>query len=387
MPSAPPPVDRAGCESSHPGADGPPLDGAVPSGPPWSDDARREHPTPRPAPPRPPPVVGGRFAPIMGMRRNVVDYAESMWRRHGDLVHMVLGPPGPSREVWRLHHPDGAARVLSGSSWRAFAKHDQVYDEIARWLGPGLLTAEGEDWTRQKRFVQPLFTKVAVEGYADLMVDEIEPVVGEWDDRPAHHVDLGEQMQRLTLRVVLRALFGDSADDVCPTCGTSFPVVSDTIMRRGLGALRLPTGIPTRRVRRGRAARDDLFGVCDGHRRGAPRGAHDRRDRPAEPADRRARRRRAALRRGGARPGARLHARRARDDLDGADLRAAPARPPPGRAGRACEPRCARWSATGTRPRPTAARLPADDRRAEGGHAALPVGAVHRPAHRARTTS
>ena len=211
----------------------------------------------------PPPVVGGRFAPIMGLRRNAVDYAESMWRRHGDLVHMVVGPPGSSRDVWWVHHPDGAARVLSGSSWRAYSKQDQVHDEIARWLGPGLLTAEGEDWTRQKRFLQPLFTKAAVDGYADLMVAEIETVVGEWDTADTPTVDLGLQMQRLTLRVVLAALFGDAADDVLPHVRHSFPAVSDTILRRGLGAVRLPAGIPTRRVRRGRAARDELFGVCD----------------------------------------------------------------------------------------------------------------------------
>ena len=216
-----------------------------------------------PAAAPPPPVVGGRFAPIMGLRRNAVDYAETMWRRHGDLVHMTLGPPGSSRDVWWVHHPDGAARVLSGSSWRAYSKQDQVHDEIARWLGPGLLTAEGEDWTRQKRFLQPLFTRQAVDGYADHMVREIETVVAEWDTAGSPTVDVGVQMQRLTLRVVLAALFGDAADDVLPHVRQSFPAVSDTILRRGLGAVRLPAGIPTRRVRRGRAARDDLFGMCD----------------------------------------------------------------------------------------------------------------------------
>jgi len=209
------------------------------------------------------PAVGGLFAPIMGLRRNAVDYAETIWRRHGDLVHLVVGPPGSSRDMYWVHHPDGAARVLSGSSWQVYSKRDRVHDEIVRWLGPGLLTAEGEDWTRQKRFLQPLFTKVAVDGYADLMVREIEAVVGEWDVRDHPTVDLGLQMQRLTLRVVLAALFGDAADDVLGHVHHSFPAVADTILRRGLGAVRLPAAIPTPRVRRGRAARDELFAVCD----------------------------------------------------------------------------------------------------------------------------
>ena len=200
----------------------------------------------------------------MGLRRNAVDYAESMWRRHGDLVHMVVGPPGSSRDVWWLHHPDGAARVLSGSSWRAYAKHDQVHDEIGRWLGPGLLTAEGEDWTRQKRFVQPVFTKVGRRGLRrphGRRDRDGRRRVGR--HRPADVVDLGEQMQRLTLRVVLKALFGDSADDVVPPRAARPSRSSPTpIMRRGLGACGCPPASRPRRVRRGRAAREPTSSAC-----------------------------------------------------------------------------------------------------------------------------
>ena len=69
-----------------------------------------------------PPLVPGRFRPVLGLRRNVVESNERWWREHGD----------------------------------------------------GLLTAEGDDWLRQKRLLQPLFTKAVVDGYAGLMVDEVE---------------------------------------------------------------------------------------------------------------------------------------------------------------------------------------------------------------------
>jgi cytochrome P450 len=197
------------------------------------------------------------------MRRNMIGYAEGMWRAHGDVVRTVLGPPRLDREIWMLHHPDAAARVLSGSSWRAFAKQDPVYEEIGFWLGHGILTTEGEDWTRQKRFVQPVFTKSAVQGYAGLMADEVERVVDARTHAPDEVVDVGSWMQELALRVVVRALFGESADAVIPHVRRSFPVVSDTVVRRGVGILRLPTSVPTPRVLRGRAARADLFGVCD----------------------------------------------------------------------------------------------------------------------------
>lgn len=217
----------------------------------------------RQAPRDPLPVVGGRYAPALGFRRNGVEYAASMWQAHGDIVRHVIGPPGKNREMWLVHHPDGATRLLSASTSHAYAKRDQVHDEITTWLGPGLLTAEGEDWTRQRRYLQPVFTRAAVEGYADLMVDEIEDVVAEWDVSQAPTVDLSVQMQRLTLRVVVRTLFGDSAEGVVAHVRRSFPTVSDTIIRRAFVPVRLPAWVPTVRARRGRAAAADLFAVCD----------------------------------------------------------------------------------------------------------------------------
>ncbi|MGL5861032.1 MAG: cytochrome P450, partial [Phycicoccus sp.] len=193
-----------------------------------------------------------------------------MWRMHGDVVRSVLGPPGLSREVWTVHHPEAAARVLSGSTWRAFAKQDPMYDEVGHWFGRGLLTTEGEEWTRQKRYIQPVFTKPAVDGYADLIADEVEQevehvVTGQAaaSGSPAAEVDLGDWMQELALRIAVRALFGESADAVITHLRSSFPILSDTITRRGRGVARLPTWVPTPRVVRGRAAQAGLYAACD----------------------------------------------------------------------------------------------------------------------------
>ena len=211
-----------------------------------------------------PPTVEGRLRPALALRRNVVEFAQRSWQEHGDVVRMVVGPRGLDREMWWLHHPDAAAKVLSGASWRSFAKRGQVYDEIATWLGRGLLAAEGEDWTRQRRVLQPVFTHAAVHDYTDLMVEEMESVISGWPVAAAPTpVDLGERMQHLTLRVVLRALFGESASDATQRVRRSFPALSAAIISRGLTPLRLPAAIPTAGVRRARAARTDLVDLVD----------------------------------------------------------------------------------------------------------------------------
>lgn len=92
-----------------------------------------------------PPLVPGRFRPAFSMQRNVLEAFDGYFRDHGDLVRVVLGPPGADRELWLSNHPDAAARILSARTWRNYAKQESVYQEIRYWLGDGLLTAEGDD--------------------------------------------------------------------------------------------------------------------------------------------------------------------------------------------------------------------------------------------------
>ena len=88
----------------------------------------------------------------------------------------------------------------------------------------------------------------------------------------AASTDLGEQMQRLTLRVVVAALFGDSADRVVLRCGVPSCHLGHhhpARARRGAAA----HGGPDATARRGRVARDDLFRACErSWRRVAPGG-------------------------------------------------------------------------------------------------------------------
>lgn len=209
------------------------------------------------------PVVGGRFAPVAGLRENLIEYNEHMWRQHGDIVRTILGPRGIDHEIWMLHHPDAAERVLSGSTWEHFGKTSTASDELRYWFGNGLLTSVGEEWLAQKHTLQPLFTHRAVEGYTAAMVSEIERMSAAWAAAGDQQIDLGEQMQWLTLRVVVRALFSDSADGVVPEVREAFPILSDLVIRRATAAITLPRSIPTPRMHRARAAHRKLLAVCD----------------------------------------------------------------------------------------------------------------------------
>jgi len=209
----------------------------------------------------PPPTPLGRLAAVRAVTSDALGTFDTLWREHGDAIHLEIGPPRIGQTVYLFSSPEAAAAVFAGRSWRSFQKNDNVYEEIRAWLGDGLLSAQGEEWTRQRRFVQPVFTHAAVDGYTELMVDEITQVLRGL--RGASEIDLGDTMMALTLHVVVRALFGDVSDDAVPTVREAFPELSETVIKRGLNPLKPPRTWPTPRNRRGRAAQARLWRLCD----------------------------------------------------------------------------------------------------------------------------
>lgn len=210
--------------------------------------------------PRP---VGGRLGDPE-LLRNPIRFSMQAWREHGDVVRYVLGPPGLDREVWVIGHPEAAHQVFASSSAASFDKTGRIYSEIRHWLGAGLLTATGEEWKRQKRFVQPTFTRRTVDGYVTAMRTETAAVLDGWP-APGEEaeLDLGRDMMVIALRVAVRALFGDSADRLMAGLAVAFPDLSDTILARTSAVVRLPRSVPTPGVLRGRRAQRALYAVCD----------------------------------------------------------------------------------------------------------------------------
>src|SRR6266540_3146101 len=169
-------------------------------------------------PPRVPPVAPGSF--LLGsareLRRDMLGACEQAFHQYGDVVRLLVGPPGLRLELYLLSHPDAMQRVLA-SSWRNYRKENVFYSEVRGAFGDGVLTSQDGEWQRQMRFLQPLFTAKRVAGYAAVMSEQVQDLAQQWRLRPAGMVDLHDEMTRLTLRIVCRVLFG--ADPGQPATG------------------------------------------------------------------------------------------------------------------------------------------------------------------------
>ena len=224
-----------------------------------------------PTPPRMPghPLLGS----ALDLRRSQIATYERAMREHGDVVRLVVGPPGLRFEMYCVFHPEGVRRVLTG--WRdGYAKGNRFYTEIAKAFGWGLLTSEGELWQRHRRLIQPLFTRKAIEGYADRMATEAADLADRWIQ--AGSVDAHADSVRLSLRVLGAAIFGDDVEATTATSGLGLPGAERPRVppcdvaggdrrppgpRRRTGRLRPPAGP----LRRGRRA--DRPSPVRGHRR------------------------------------------------------------------------------------------------------------------------
>jgi cytochrome P450 len=243
--------------------------------------------TGEPTLPRPATAVPGpRGMPLFGsgpalVRDPLGTYQQAM-ETHGDIVRLVAGPPGRRVVLHALFAPEHARQVLAGT--RGHTKQLPLYREIAAALGDGLLTSDGDDWQRQRRIVQPLFTRQRIAGYATVMAEEATRLLEGWAAAAAsgRPVELHRQVTGYTMRVLGRLLLGSDLDAAIAEVATAFPVINQHIRHRVLAPLRPPRSWPTPANRRATRARQRLDQVVEGilqQRRGQAPGADDLLDR------------------------------------------------------------------------------------------------------------
>ncbi|MFE7774015.1 cytochrome P450 [Streptomyces sp. NPDC057445] len=211
-------------------------------------------------------IPGPTGLPLLGsmldLKRDSLGTYLNAHREHGDIVRFTAGPPGLRVELYAVFSAEGAQQVLATDSAN-FRKDNAFYQEVRESFGNGLLTSQDEDYLRQRRLVQPLFTRRRVDGYAQAVTGETASLLASWRDAPDATVDVVDEMTRLTLRAVARILFGvdvEAAVDVVERC---FPVIGNYTLQRGYSPVNPPRNWPTPANRKAASAMDELYAVCD----------------------------------------------------------------------------------------------------------------------------
>jgi len=144
---------------------------------------------------------------------------------HGDIYRVYV--PARRSHTYVIHHPDDVKRVLV-SNHRNYTKGLGL-DRVKILLGKGLMTSEGELWTRQRYMIQPFFHRRLITRFAEVIGTANSQLLERWEAlaRRAQPVNVTDEMSALTLEIVLRAIFGRDLERMSAELGGNpFEVVS-----------------------------------------------------------------------------------------------------------------------------------------------------------------
>lgn len=156
-------------------------------------------------------------------------------RRYGEVVSFrFLRAP-----VCLINDASGIEHILVTDHLNFTKSMD--YRALARVLGQGLLTSEGELWRRQRRLVQPAFFRERILSYGGLMTSYTARLVQTWRDGEVR--DVHRDMTRVTLQIAARSLFNADVDGDAGTIGTALTVLMNEMPKLTVFAF-LPDWLP-----------------------------------------------------------------------------------------------------------------------------------------------
>ena len=167
--------------------------------------------------------------------------------RYGDLVRLR---PAPGVTIFLVNHPALMHEVLVTQA-QHFSKTRMTRRMVGRFLGEGLVLAEGETHRRQRRLAQPAFHGRRIDALAPRVAGLTHDMIAGWQDGDVR--DLDAAFNGLMLRVLVDALFGVDANDPEIGVADAMQVFADSISQR-FRSLPLPQWLPTPRHRREHAA-------------------------------------------------------------------------------------------------------------------------------------
>jgi cytochrome P450 len=148
-----------------------------------------------------------------------------MQHRYGDLVtvkimntYFICGFRPDHVRYCLMEHPRSFHSIQSGGG------------NLRLLLGDGLLTSEGDFHRQQRRLVQPAFHRQRIEHYAETMVSYTQDMLEGWHEGEA--VEMSSQMQRLTLRIILKTMFNVEDTRQIGVLGKAFNTLLNHAPRR-----------------------------------------------------------------------------------------------------------------------------------------------------------
>lgn len=162
---------------------------------------------------------------------NPIPFHHDNFKRLGDIFLVKVGF---NKKIIFTKHPDFIQRILQ-KDHRKYAKSSLQTKDLAKYIGQGLLTSNGDHWRKHRRMVQPAFHKQKLEGLLSIMQRAVQAELGRI--RPDSVQDIYPLMGDLAFQVVAKSLF--SRDDIQPQMA-ELKFITDANQRMLIREMRQP---------------------------------------------------------------------------------------------------------------------------------------------------
>jgi cytochrome P450 len=144
-----------------------------------------------------------------GGQRDPLRFLLDLASRYGDLIRYETAY---GKATYLTNDPEQIGQVLGSANYARGPLLPMV-------LGNGLLASDGEYWRRQRRMVQPDFHHQRIIGFAPLITGATIEMLERWQRRlpTGEPIDVAAEMARLTLDIIIRALFSGDLKEAADT--------------------------------------------------------------------------------------------------------------------------------------------------------------------------
>ena len=158
-------------------------------------------------------------------------------QEYGDVVDLSIG----SNKFYIFNHPSLIEEVLSRHQ---NSIKDYSYRALENVLGNGLLLSHGNTWKYHRRLMQSAFNRDRLNNYAAEIVADTELMLNTW--RSGEIRDVHQEMSLLTVKVIMRAMFGIDAINTAAEITQALNTVMVQYFHQAESFFLLPTWLPTK---------------------------------------------------------------------------------------------------------------------------------------------
>lgn len=206
---------------------------------------RLRHPTPRH---QGVPVLG--VLPELG--KNPLLFFVNAARQSKGIVLLEMGP----RRMYLVSHPEYVKYILQDNN----KNYVKGYDLAKPLLGEGLVTSEGDFWRRQRRIMQPVFSKAQVQALTTTMISCTSDMLTRWAElaEANREIDAAVEMMNLTQTIIVKTMFSTEVSAESKEISTAFATTLEYLNTLLLSPFAFVDKLPTPTNRRFHRALDTI---------------------------------------------------------------------------------------------------------------------------------